>query len=237
MLDPAVIENLYTTFNTYSPQGIHHCDCGCINEEDVKRLASKVLRELGLEELSPYHGSALYTWGDLKHYKYYLPRIFELYSQKREIALIDLYDIHNKLDYAKWLEWEASEVKAIKEYILADWTDFVNHHVCESSAMEIENYVNFFPIETLIKHWKINTHDAALKNFVRFFFYNGTAIFNDQFKINGTKNNKALADLIYTAQLAEQLTALFFKTEKTDNEFAAQVSIVLQMVEQQLNVQ
>ncbi|MGE5670735.1 MAG: hypothetical protein ACM31E_04770, partial [Fibrobacterota bacterium] len=75
MTKQEAIENLYLTFNKYTTSDMHHCDCGCINSEDVKRLASKKLRELDEDDFSSYHGSALYTWGEIEHYKHFLPRI------------------------------------------------------------------------------------------------------------------------------------------------------------------
>ena len=47
-----VIENLYSTFRKYTTDGIHHCDCGCINEEDVIKLKSKTLRDLEENDFS-----------------------------------------------------------------------------------------------------------------------------------------------------------------------------------------
>ena len=43
----AATENLYNVFGKYTADGIHHCNCGCIDEEDVKKLNSKPLRQLG----------------------------------------------------------------------------------------------------------------------------------------------------------------------------------------------
>ena len=33
--------------------------------------------------------------------------------------------IFYKFDYANWTEWDENEVAAIREYILADWTELV----------------------------------------------------------------------------------------------------------------
>jgi len=70
-----VIAHLYHTFENYTTQGIHYCDCGCTDEEDVRKLNSKPLKQLEEDDLIAYHLSALYTWGDVEHYKHYLPRI------------------------------------------------------------------------------------------------------------------------------------------------------------------
>ena len=59
-----VIENLYQAFSQYTSANMHYCDCGCIDDNDVKRLASKPLRELEEEDFTTYHGDAIYTWGN-----------------------------------------------------------------------------------------------------------------------------------------------------------------------------
>jgi hypothetical protein len=230
------IENLYNAFSEYTTLGIHHCDCGCIDEEDVKKLYSKPLKQLQVDDLSSYHGSALYTWGDLEHYKHFLPRVFELYAAKRKYALIGLYEIGTKLEYAKWGEWFPIEVKAIKDFVLADWIEFANDSNSEIRDSDLENYSRFFEVEELLKMWKITQAEKALKNFVSFFYYYGNQILDKGVKVNDKQYGNELKDLIYADNLVDRLQDEFFRYETTDNEYAEKVSIVLQMVEQQLKL-
>ena len=67
----SAIESLYDTFAVYSGANNQHCTCGCIKEEHVQMLHSKPLRQLEPEYLVSFHGSALYTWGEVEHYKHY----------------------------------------------------------------------------------------------------------------------------------------------------------------------
>ncbi|NJK96998.1 MAG: hypothetical protein HC905_20615 [Bacteroidales bacterium] len=95
-----VIDNLYLTFNRYTTSDMHYCDCGCVDPADAKKLASKKLRELEEDDFSVYHGSALYTWGEIEHYKHFLPRILEVHNILSGRGVIGLYEITTKLAYA-----------------------------------------------------------------------------------------------------------------------------------------
>ena len=229
------IENLYSTFGKYTTDGIHHCNCGCIDEADVKKLSSKPLRQLEEDDLIAYHGSALYTWGDVEHYKHYLPRICELHSVKRSFSYVDVGDIYVKLEYAKWQEWSQDETQAIKDYVLADWADFVNKHRAEINGMVLENYGKFFNISTLLRLWEIFSSQRALKNFVYFFYQYGSQILNGGLRVGDRKYETEFLQMIHERQLLSQLEHSFFENETKDPEYAESVSVVLQMIEQELS--
>jgi len=228
------IENLYMVFGKYTTEGMHYCDCGCINPEDVKKLNSKPLRALEEDDLVRYQGSALYTWGDIEHYKHYLPRILELYSRKREFALMSLDEIFNKLKYANWMEWVDNEVKAIKDYILQDWIEFVNQDEAEISEIQLAVYNELFELKDLISLWDVNNSQLALKKLVYFFYYYGNNILAGKPALNNPDQKSAFISFIHTNKLAERLEGEFFTYELIDTDYAGKVSIVLQMIEQQL---
>jgi len=229
-----VIEYLYMTFSKYTTVGIYHCDCGCIDENDVKKISSKPLRELETDDLISYHGSALYTWGDVEHYKHFLPRICELISIKRDFSYVTLDEFHVKLEYAEWTKWPKNEQLAIKDYVTADWIDFANKQNSEIRDTELEAYGNFFELEDLIKVWDLSNSQTALRNFVLFFYYHGNQILNGGLKLNEAKYESELISLIHSDKLIERLESEFFKNETIDTEYAQKASIVLQIIEQQL---
>lgn len=228
------LEHLYLTFGKYTTEGMTHCDCGCIDKENVKKLNSRPLRELEMDDLVSYHGSALYTWGELEHYKHYLPRFFELMSRNRNFSMIDLYDISVKLEYAKWTEWEADEVDAIKEYVLQDWIEFANNDESEIRDTILESYCSFFELKDLLKLWDVSNGSKAVRNFVLFFYFHGNQILDGRAKTKGTRNKEEFTSLVSSIKLLENLETEFFKHEKTDPEYAEKISVVLQMIEQQL---
>jgi hypothetical protein len=232
------IKNLYLIFSKYTTEGIHFCNCGCINEEDVKKLNSKQLKELEQNDLASYHGSALYTWGEVVHYKHYLPRVCELRSTDRNFPFIDLDEIYTKLEYAKWTEWDKNERKAILDYVIADWIEFANKTKSDITDTVFNNYGNFIEIQELVKLWEISNskNKNALRNFVNFFYYHGSQILNGGLKINGKIYKEEFSSILQTNNLIEKLELEFFKYENIDQEYAANVSIVLQMIEQELKI-
>ena len=72
-------KTLYETFKSYRLTGqIPKCPCGCISEKMEIKIYSKPLHELTKEDLVFYLGKAMTTWGEVRHFKHFLPRIFEL---------------------------------------------------------------------------------------------------------------------------------------------------------------
>lgn len=230
------IENLYEVFSQYTTSGMEYCDCGCIDPENVKRLYSKPLRQLEEADLAAYHGSAIYTWGEVEHYKHFLPRYFEIYAAKRSSSLIDLYDISTKLLNANWQDWPINEVQAIKEFLLADWFDFVNKSESDISTSNLEDYLHFFGIEQLILVWDVVHSDKGLRNLVLFFYYYGNQILDLKLILNKENASAALKRLIDVENLNCLLEAEYFNNEENDKNYAEKVSIVLQMIEQQLKI-
>ncbi len=226
------IQHLYSTFGQYSTAGMHYCPCGCINEQDVVRLNSKNLNDLQVDDLASYHGSALYTWGDVQHYKYYLPRILELYATQR-FSLIGLDDVYTKLAYARWEEWPYDEQRAIKDFVLADWMQRIDKHDAEIDCMKIGIYSKFISLGDLISLWDKSSSENALRNFVSFFYDHGNQLMNDKLKID---NEKYPIDWQRLRDLTAVLERTFFENESSDNKYAERVSVVLQMIEQGLRL-
>lgn len=82
-------------------------------------MHQKQLRSLTSDELGPYTSSALLTVGALPDLKYFLPRIFELAVLEPHVYP-DLEIRLSKLAYGNWLEWPATEQKAV-EHFLTEW--------------------------------------------------------------------------------------------------------------------
>lgn len=209
---------------------MHYCDCGCIDPNDVKKLASKKLRELEEDDFCSYHGSALYTWGEIEHYKHFLPRILEVHNKLKGRGLIGLYELTTKLDYAKWENWEEQEVNVIKNFIITDWNEFVNERESEIGKDDLEYYSFFFDLKDLVKMWSIHTNGHGLRNFVYFFYYHGTEIINKGLKIKDKSYDTIFKEFICQDNLIERLEEEFFKVESVDTKYAEKVSIVAQMI-------
>lgn len=230
------IENLYLTFRKYTTSNMDYCKCGCNDPEDVKKLASKKLRDLEEDDFSAYHGSALYTWGDVEHYKHFLPRILEVHNILNGRGLIGLFEITTKLDYAKWTTWAEDEVEAIKNFILVDWIEFVNDNYAEIGTDDLEYYIFFFGLQDLLSLWRLSQSSNGLRNFVYFFYKHGTVILGKGLKINDKIYASEWRKLLNSESILQLLEKEFFKVSESDSEYSEKISIVIQMLEQEQTV-
>ena len=131
----SAIERLYQTFAIYPFRPtMEGCPC-CVSGSDKEKIHSKQLRQLEEEDLSRYVFKAMTTWGDVKDFKHYLPRIFELVAMKD--SGIDTFVVSGKLEYSQWKNWPENEKEAIVSFLLAWWPDFVKN----SSRFDKETFV------------------------------------------------------------------------------------------------
>lgn len=121
------IQHLYDVFRGYEPGTLHEsCTCGCITREQIEALRSKELRKLTADELSYYSFKAITTFGKVRDYKHFLPRLCELiatesYPHNTEIVLA------GKLEYANFINWPDNERAAVEQYLYALWDDLLHH--------------------------------------------------------------------------------------------------------------
>lgn len=117
------IETLYRVFSCY-PRPIQLQGCPCCTDAEVSRvLSSRPLRTLTASEISHYAFKALSTWGTLNDFRYFLPRIFELMALEQLDC--DTEVILGKLGYANWTDWPADEQKAVWEFVMALWVQYI----------------------------------------------------------------------------------------------------------------
>ena len=157
------IDPLYLVFAPYGADGNMS---GSPNYGELDQwnaaLFSKPLRDLTAEDLARYSGKAITTWGTVKDYKHFLPRILEL------IGLIQVpYEVwvtFDRLEMASWTEWPQQEKRAIERYMLLLWKLVLTHR---SAALDREfvDYVaalaRFYPnFSELLTIW-LNTTSAS----------------------------------------------------------------------------
>jgi len=171
--------------------------------------------------------------GGLNHYKHFLPRILEVHNQKNGKGLIGLYEISSKLEYAEWSSWDDKEIESIRNFILADWNCFVARENSDIGIDDLEYYSFFFNLKDLFSLWDLSNNDESLKNFVVFFYYNGTTLINKGLKLNDKDYGGEFANFINENQLLRHLEQAFFKADEIDEEYAEMISIVYQMIEQE----
>jgi hypothetical protein len=223
-----IIEKLYQTFGVYTLADMHYCDCGCIQEEDIQKMVSTSLQTVDVEALGVYHGSAISTWGDVRHYQYYLPRILELHYKRKSESWFDLDDIRRKLDYASWQNWKKTEIDVLREFIQEDWLLYLSEEKVE--VRELEVYAYFLDTDALISLWYAKK-ETTIKALIRFIYYYGNILDANQLK---TKEGVFdFSPLIEDRELIPNVEKIFFEVCDTNPNFGSLVSVVLQWLEQQ----
>jgi len=232
-------ENLYEAFKSYRINGqIDKCPCGCIPDEEERKIYSKPLNELTIDDLGFYLGKAMSTWGEVNHFKHFLPRLFELYSQDRYNGYIDLNSIVNKLEYGKWIEWRDYEKNSIIDYTTADWIDLVNFKSSQLSISTFEDYSKFIDFAILIELWDFKKGGLAFRNFVGMIEYEGYTIFNSRkpILIKNKDCTSVFQDLLLDNEVVTLLENEFFEFETSDYDYAGKISLALQMIENELKI-
>jgi hypothetical protein len=114
------IDNLYATFAPYRiGDDFTGCDC-CVDVEHSARLAAPPLRELSYDDLERYSRKAMSTWGNVRHFKHFLPRLLELTIEHRD-DFLDLAVVFGKLKYAQFDSWPQHERDAVNRFFDEYW--------------------------------------------------------------------------------------------------------------------
>lgn len=170
------VEDLYATFSPYR-LGDDFVGCDhCVSAKKSAKLAATPLRNLTYDDLESYARKAMSTWGDVRHFKHFLPRLLELAIEHRD-EFLDLAVVFGKLRYAKWQTWQPREVKCVDAYLREYWSyqlslDIDNPHsdaidtvLCaESNALD--------SVEPLLTAWLAEDLISAKKHLAAFVLCN-----------------------------------------------------------------
>jgi hypothetical protein len=213
--DDALTEQLYRIFSRYPfPGGMQGCPC-CVSDEHLQLLRSKPLRQLGDNELSRFAFKAMTTWGTTEDFKYYLPRIMELYVSGRSHFDADL--LMDKLNYGGWRKWPADEQEAIGAYLLNWWNGFANTFSFSLTTMN-RLYGLFGDTDLLLQPLSLDIHSENFRNFIDFTYTN----YHD-------RDIWMLRSWIDSKQ--ETMEEAFFHFEKSDPLFARKISDTLYIMD------
>lgn len=115
------VAHLYRTFESYR-LGDDFVGCNdCVAPPETAHLAATPVAELGVAELDRYAFKAMSTWGDVKHFKHFLPRLLEL-SLDHYLSFSFPEVLLGKLAYGKWETWSNNEQDAVRRFLLEFWT-------------------------------------------------------------------------------------------------------------------
>lgn len=219
-------ENLYTVFANYSKANLHYCDCGCTDPDVVNSLLTTRLKEL-VDPLVYYNGSALYSIGELEHYKHFIPRILELTSGTTDRA-ISVFELEMKLSYVQWTKWPDDEQAAIREFLLADWYHSVNvstgYYISET---ELAAYDVLLGLPTILAEWKVGQLETATNNFIDFFFLEGNRILTGKYKLNRRDTMGEFIQFIQRNNIKTVVENYFFRMADEHPAEAAEASAVV----------
>lgn len=116
----STIAELYRVFQPYRiGDDFSGCD-HCVSAEDSERLVAIPLRELAVSDVDRYAFKAMTTWGTVRHFKYFLPRLFELaFDDFPAFAFPEV--LFGKLAHAEWVTWPVAERDAVRNFLDGFW--------------------------------------------------------------------------------------------------------------------
>lgn len=187
------VENLYVVFEKYHSESTMVGSSNYGRELDTwnRLIFKKSLRELDEDDLSRFTGKAITTWGNINDYKHFLPRIFELTAELR--TPYEIWIAFEKLNLAKWKNWDENEQEVIHEFMIALWESVVNDD-CQKAEWEFRDYfssiAHFYPnFNELLGIWFKSETRAGIKHLADYIVDEQVAIF-DRGRISGFYDQK-----------------------------------------------
>jgi hypothetical protein len=162
------VERLYRTFAVYPlPEYTDPC-LHCHSSDEEEKLRSKPLQELGLDELRDYANDALLVWGDIRVFKHFLPRIFDLYMNVADpsLEISDPEIIFSKFRHGRWRTWPKAEQDAVELFLRAVWNDVLKHPPVEGSYGDVESWLCAIgqsedDLILYLEHWEKDESQSA----------------------------------------------------------------------------
>jgi hypothetical protein len=121
----AVIAELYSVFKPYR-LGDDFSGCShCVSERESRELAAIRLRDLQAADLNRYSFKAMTTWGTVRDFKHFLPRLLELAAE--DLLQLEFPEtLFGKLTYGKWHSWTRREREVVQSFFDAFWLQQFN---------------------------------------------------------------------------------------------------------------
>lgn len=220
------IEYLYEVFSSYKVSGNlrgRSCEC-CVTDEDIRRLLSKSLQELEVNDIYKFTCKAVTTFGDEQDYKHFLPRILELVAKSDDLFINDFLTFE-KLNYLEWETWNNKEIIAVDLFF---YYQFENSLKKKSMSIEYFNYsleliCKYKSIDTVIKTWEENFSILSVKFIINYVLLGSI--------IDLSQNQKEiLEEWFHSEYILDQLSQQFFN-EYVNEEFKERISIVYTILE------
>jgi hypothetical protein len=141
MLKTLPISDLYRVFGRYQ-LGADFIGCShCVDPEKTRHLAQAALPSLSLSDLDSYSLKAMTTWGEVEHFKHFLPRLLELAVVESPESFTSLEVLFSKLAYAKWTNWLHEEYEAVNVFLQFFWGTRLSDEVGSRGDTSIDTVV------------------------------------------------------------------------------------------------
>lgn len=142
--DNELLENavraLYRTFHRYRiDNSFEGCSC-CVSQTQSDQLIKKGLHSLSADDLRHYAMKAMTTWGTVRDFKYFLPRVLELVVYDSDEFELEI--LFGKLKYAHMQAWDSDERLAVENFLLAYWRSELVKPPIGSHDMKIANVLS-----------------------------------------------------------------------------------------------
>ncbi len=160
-----LIEDIYSNFSKYKLKDvIKTIDPSPVSEV----LYTKSLKQLSGSDLWEFTFECMLTQGDENDFKYFLPRILELFSSG-ELA-IDNFILTDKFKRADWRTWADKEQQLIESYFLCIWeTKIKQNHLFDCDSF-VEFMLLFEDVTLLLTKWQIQENEPGLHALIDFLF-------------------------------------------------------------------
>jgi hypothetical protein len=197
------INNLYSAFAGYRiGDDFTGCEC-CVDPRDSGRLTATPLRELAFDDLERYSHKAVTTWGEVRHFKHFLPRILELSIEHRDDFFIDLAVVFGKLSYARFETWPQQEKDAVNRFFDEYWHNQLAKPIEKASDDSIDTVLcaiaNALPsVQRFLDRWIETRTVNAKRHLAAFILLNAETLllkgylFNSFWDVSGRSHDEVL---------------------------------------------
>ncbi|HUY92800.1 MAG TPA: hypothetical protein VMV10_28930 [Pirellulales bacterium] len=217
------IRGAYSVFRPYKLHDrIEGCPC-CVADSAERELHERPLSELEGETFGSYVWKAMTTWGDVKDFKHFLPRILELLAFEPDALGLAAPEIAvGKLAYAKWSNWPDDEQTAVLRFLNAWWRNElheISEHAYESRVdsclCAIGQAVD--DLSPFLDAWRGDDDPSACQNLARFIVHNVEGLLKKRRLTNAFWKERPLqmqsiVDWLLDPRIKESLEAAFFQT-------------------------
>jgi hypothetical protein len=231
----SAVRELYRVFAPYRSSA-HPIGCPCcVNAGDVSVLFSRPLEHLSADDLRRFSRKVLTTWGDVRDFKHFLPRMLEL-PVVDFAAPVECDGVFLKLATAKWREWATVERAAVEGYIQAIWRRCITD---DESVFHLDEWLGSFAIagvnlEPFLQQWEQCRWAPGYEKLREFIDANTLALIRKRTLSGGFWNAEPaaqIAEWLLSEGLTARLNVIFEQSVSVDAEHTDELVRLLDRLE------